>query len=166
MCLGALEINQLNSRSNLNIQGKSVKSVPVSRIHFYTLALVRDVIDLETSCQHTCILFTMLKLLYVSEPSKAPVLTNIKVLNSTSIQLKWEPVPREFTHGIITKYVILYTDDEKETDNKTVLASPLIAVVNGLGQSTTYSFQVLAATVKGNGPASDPKSGTTKGEVI
>ena len=113
----------------------------------------------------------MLIFLYVSVPSKAPVLTVVTVLSSTSIQLEWEPVPQEFRHGIITKYVIRFTD-KKETRTKDVLVSSLKdpkkpkAVVNGLRQSTTYSLQVLAATVKGNGTLSDPKSGTTEGEVI
>ena len=84
-------------------------------------------------------------------------------LNSTSIQVKWKPLDNRSVHGILTKYVIRYSDGKK-TSEKTVARSPLEAVVNGLRQSTTYSFRVLAATVKGNGPASDPKSATTKGE--
>ncbi|XP_078352756.1 protein sidekick-1-like [Oculina patagonica] len=64
-----------------------------------------------------------------------------------------------------SKYVIHYTD-EKENKTKDVTAPALKAVVNGLRQSTTYSFRVLAATVKGVGPASDPKSGTTDGKDI
>ena len=95
------------------------------------------------------------------------MLTAVTVLNSTSIQVEWEPVPSVFRHGIITKYVILYKDEKGEDNGeKDVSASSLKAVVNGLRQSTTYSFQVLAATVKGNGPASEPKSGKTQGELI
>ena len=101
---------------------------------------------------------------HVSEPSKAPALNSIKVINSTSIQVEWEPVPSEFRHGIITKYVILYTvEKENKTGKKDVPVSRLKAVANGLKQSTTYSIRVLAATLKGNGPASEPKSGTTEG---
>ena len=107
----------------------------------------------------------MLKLLYVAEPSKAPVLIAVTVLSSTSIEVEWEPVSRELIHGIITKYVILYTD-ENDTREKGVPASARRAVVNGLRHSTVYSFQILAATVKGNGPPSAPKSAVTKGEVI
>ena len=76
--------------------------------------------------------------------------------------MQWEPVPQEFIHGIITRYAILYRD-EKETKVKDVPASRKKAVVNGLRQSTTYSFRVLAATVKGNGPGSEPKFTTTGG---
>lgn len=57
-----------------------------------------------------------LNLLYIAEPSQAPVLTAVTVLNSTSIQVEWKQVPKEYRHGIITKYVILYKD-EKGEDN-------------------------------------------------
>ena len=107
----------------------------------------------------------LLKFLHIAVPSKAPVLTIVTVLNSTSVEVEWQPVPEEFRHGIITKYVIFYTV-EKETGEKEVAASLLKAVVNGLRQSTTYSFRVQAATVKGAGPASSPKNATTKGEDI
>ncbi|KAL9951101.1 hypothetical protein ACROYT_G043701 [Oculina patagonica] len=96
------------------------------------------------------------------KPSKAPVLTRIKVTNSTSIQVQWEPIPQEFTNGIITNYVIHFTDEkENKTGKKDYAASRLKAVINGLKQSTKYSIQVLAATAKGDGPASEPKHGTT-----
>ena len=104
-------------------------------------------------------------MLYVAVPSKAPVLTPVKVLNSTSVEVEWQPVPEEFRHGIITKYVILYTGEERK-GKKEVPASLLKAVVNGLRQSFTYSFQVQAATVKGAGPASNLKNATTEGKEI
>lgn len=119
-----------------------------------------------TSLKPTCALLTNVHIaIYVAEPSKAPVLTGIKVINSTSIEVEWEPVPQEFRHGIITKYVILYTvEKENKTGTKDVLqASLLKTVLNGLRQSSAYSIRVLAATMKGNGPAGEPKSGTTAG---
>ena len=103
-------------------------------------------------------------MLYVAEPSRAPVLTSVKVLNSTSVEVQWQPVPEQFTHGIITKYVIFYTAEK--TGEKEVRAPLLKAVVNGLRQSVTYSFQVRAETVKGAGPKSDPKTATTGGKEI
>ena len=87
------------------------------------------------------------------------------MLNSTSVQLEWQPIPEMFTHGIITSYIILFTA-EKQTGKKEVPASLLKEVVNGLSQSTTYSFQVRAETVKGAGPKSDPKTATTEGKDI
>ena len=98
-------------------------------------------------------------------PSKAPELDSVEVLNSTSVKVTWQEVPKNFAHGIITKYVINYTA-EGATGEKEVDASPLTAVVNGLRQSTTYSFRVRAETVKGPGPESTLKSATTEGKEI
>lgn len=103
--------------------------------------------------------------MHIAVPSKAPVLTLVTVLNSTSVEAEWQPVPEEFRRGIITKYVILYTEEER-TGKKEVPASLLKAVVNGLRQSTTYSFRVQAATVTGAGPASNLKNATTEGKDI
>ena len=89
-------------------------------------------------------------------------MTLVKVLDSTSVEVEWQPVPEEFRNGIITKYVIFYTV-EKETSKKEVSASLLKAVVNGLRQSTTYSFRVQAATVVGESPVSSFQNATTKG---
>ena len=103
--------------------------------------------------------------MFIAVPSKAPVLTLVTVLNSTSVEVEWQPVPEEFRRGIITKYVILYTGEERR-GKKEVPASLVKAVVNGLRQSTTYSFRVQAETVKGTGPASNLKNATTEGKEI
>ena len=95
----------------------------------------------------------------------APVLTSIRVQSSSSVEVEWQRVPKEFRHGIITKYVISYTAENK-TGEKEVPASLLKAVVNGLSQSTKYSFRVRAETVKGAGPESNPKHATTEGKEI
>ena len=101
--------------------------------------------------------------MHIAVPSKAPVLTLVTVLNSTSVEVEWHPVPEDSRHGIITKYVIFYTF-EKVTGEKQVPGSLLKVVVNGLRQSATYSFRVHAATVKGAGPASNLKNATTEGK--
>ena len=129
---------------------------------FYILPLKR-IWNPANDIKSTWVFLQKLKLLYVSGPSEAPVLTVVKTLNSTSIEVEWEPVHPQNRLGHITKYVILYTD-EKETGEMNVTASTLKAIINGLRQSTTYTIQVLAATVKGNGPLSDPKTATTEGE--
>ena len=72
-----------------------------------------------------------LNFLHIAVPSKAPVLTLVTVLNSTSVEVEWQPVPEDSRHGIITKYVIFYTF-EKVTGEKQVPGSLLKVVVNGL----------------------------------
>ena len=101
--------------------------------------------------------------MYVTEPSEPPENTSVEVLDSTSVKVQWQPVPEKSRRGIITKYVIFYTV-EKETKTEKVRARHLEAIVNGLRQSTTYSFQVWAETVKGAGPKSKPENVTTGGK--
>ena len=104
-------------------------------------------------------------MLYVTVPSKAPVLKAVTVLNSTSVKVEWRLVPEKYRRGIITKYVISYKAEE-ETDKTEEPAFVEETVVNGLRQSTTYSFRIWAETVKGAGPESDPKNVTTEGKEI
>ena len=101
--------------------------------------------------------------MYVAEPSKPPENTSVEVLDSTRVKVQWKSVPEESRRGIITKYVIFYTV-EKETKEMEVRAPQQKQVVYGLNQSTTYSFQVWAETVKGAGPKSKPENVTTGGK--
>ena len=87
------------------------------------------------------------------------------MLNSTSVKVEWRLVPEKYRRGIITKYVISYKAEE-ETGKTEEPASVEETVVNGLRQSTTYSFSVWAETVKGAGPKSLPKNVTTLGKEI
>lgn len=77
----------------------------------------------------------------------------------------WEAVPEESRHGFITKYVIRYKDLVRDKTNEMEIAAPALkAYVNGLRLYTEYSFQVLAATVKGYSPRSETKYATTGGQ--
>ena len=104
-------------------------------------------------------------MLYVTVPSSAPLLKAVTVLNSTSVKVEWQQVPPKDRRGIITKYVIFY-EAGIETDKTEVPESVQETVVNGLRQSTRYSFRVWAETVKGAGPKSNPKNVTTEGKEI
>ena len=99
--------------------------------------------------------------MYVTEPSEPPEITSVQVLDSTRVKVQWQPLPEESRRGIITKYVIFYTVEKEPED---VPAHLLEWIVNGLRQSTTYSFQVWAETVKGAGPKSKPENVTTGGK--
>lgn len=106
-----------------------------------------------------------LKLLFVAEPEKPPQSVTIATIDSSRIEVTWKPVPKDFQHGIITEYVILYNySGEGKISEHKVLGNVSEVVVGGLKQSTEYTIRVLAATVKGRGPASSPKSATTKGK--
>ena len=106
-------------------------------------------------------------MLFVAEPSKSPTLSSVRVLNSTSVFVKWEAVPSGSQNGIITTYTIYFRDeDNKKTGTKNVSFPALSATVNGLRQKAEYSFWVLASTVKGKGPPSNETKATTQGDEI
>lgn len=98
-------------------------------------------------------------------PSAAPVLDSAEVINSTSVFLKWRPVPSGSRNGIIIRYTIHFRDEEKSKDGaEHVSASAENATVNGLRQKRKYSFWIVAETSKGYGPPSSPKKAETKGK--
>ena len=89
----------------------------------------------------------------------------MQALNSTSVLVIWEPVPAESRHGIITQYTIHYKDVERGNSKTTVVKAPASnATINGLRQKVNYSFQIRAATLKGNGPLSANVTVETLGE--
>ncbi|XP_022798569.1 receptor-type tyrosine-protein phosphatase F-like, partial [Stylophora pistillata] len=97
------------------------------------------------------------------KPEKPPQSVNVTTKDSSSIEVEWGPVPEKFRHGIITKYIILYNySSEGKPSEQNEPRDALKTVVRGLKQSTKYTIQILAATVKGRGPPSDPKFATTE----
>ena len=87
------------------------------------------------------------------------------MLNSTGVLVKWEPVPIESRHGIITHYTIHYKDVEMEKEGEMVVKATILqAIINGLRQKAEYKFWILAATSKGDGPASNAVIAGTKGK--
>ncbi|CAH3043649.1 unnamed protein product, partial [Porites evermanni] len=95
-------------------------------------------------------------------PSAAPLLSNVTALNSTSVLVEWERVPKESRNGIITKYTIYYRDELKKAEGTMVFKRPNeTAIINGLRQQAEYSFWIVAATSKGNSPLSNAIKATT-----
>ena len=103
---------------------------------------------------------------FVAAPSAAPLLSNVTALNSTSVLVEWERVPKESRNGIITKYTIYYKDELKKAEGTMVVKPPnKTAIINGLRQQAEYSFWIVAATSKGNGPLSNMIKATTDGKA-
>ena len=87
------------------------------------------------------------------------------VLNSTSVLLKWKPVPRAYQNGIIRSYTIHFRDVEKKENGSVTVKAPAVnATVNGLRQKAEYLFWIVAATSVGDGPSSVSETATTKGK--
>ncbi|XP_068728210.1 receptor-type tyrosine-protein phosphatase delta-like [Montipora capricornis] len=96
------------------------------------------------------------------KPSASPTITEVPALSSTSIRVKWSPVPKVSRHGIITRYTIEYTDKDKNISKRVNITPPALErTITGLRQKALYLFRILAATSKGDGPWSDKKGNDT-----
>ncbi|XP_068726145.1 protein sidekick-1-like [Montipora capricornis] len=95
-------------------------------------------------------------------PTAPPTITDITALNSTSILVKWDPVPEEYRNGIITRYTIHYKDVAKDTESTVDIPAPASEItITGLRQKALYSIRVLAATSKGDGRLSSANEAKT-----
>ena len=94
---------------------------------------------------------------FISEPSAAPLNVRGHNTSSTSVFVLWDDVPAADKNGIITSYNITYHSLTENHSNSTTVDHPDRQVsLMGLREFVNYSITVLASTVKGNGPESDP----------
>ena len=76
-------------------------------------------------------------------------------INSTSILVTWGEVPLDKQHGKINEYTVIYKESEGGAEREKRLDSPTRRIeLTDLIEYTVYDIQVLAATVKGDGPRS------------
>lgn len=95
--------------------------------------------------------------LSILEPDGAPENVRGQNSSSTSILIMWDEVRADQQNGIITGYTITYKS-QTQNDNGNVSVAPDVRQkeLTGLKKYVNYSITVLASTVKGHGPASDP----------
>ena len=93
---------------------------------------------------------------------KLPIRLKQNFTSLQSLDVEWQPPPRNHQNGIITKYVIAYKESGARGSPSTleVPGQILQKTINGLSKGKTYSITVYAATVIGNGPTSIPVTGT------
>ena len=66
-------------------------------------------------------------------------------------------MPDEKKHGNIRYYTVIYKESKEGEEEKEQVISPKRKIeLTRLEMYTDYTIQVLAATVKGDGPRSDP----------
>ena len=90
-------------------------------------------------------------------PGAAPTNLTGQYKNSTSILVTWGEVPKDQQHGHIRSYTVFYKKSnggEEKSENVSSQAHQVL--LKKLAEFTNYSIQVLAATVIGDGPRSDP----------
>ena len=77
--------------------------------------------------------------------------------SSTSILVTWNEVLPDDRNGIITSYNITYkSQTENDNGNVQVNGSVRQTELTNLKEYVNYNITVLASTVKGDGPASEP----------
>ena len=93
----------------------------------------------------------------ISEPDGPPQSVQGQNSSSTSILVTWNEVLPYDRNGIITSYNITYKS-QTENDNGNVLVNGSVrqTELRNLKEYVNYNITVLASTVKGDGPASDP----------
>lgn len=90
-----------------------------------------------------------------SVPGAPPETVEGHNTSSTRIKVKWGEVPTDKRHGNIVNYTVIYKLSEGDPEMKKVVDSPTReTVLTNLTRYTAYGIQVLAATVKGDGPRS------------
>ena len=93
----------------------------------------------------------------MSEPDGPPQSVEGHNSSSTSILVTWNEVLADEQNGIITGYTITYkSQTENDNGNVQVNGSVLQTELTNLKEYVNYNITVLASTVKGDGPASDP----------
>ncbi len=93
-----------------------------------------------------------------SVPGAAPQNLKGRHTSSTSILVTWGKVPPDQQHGNILHYTVFYKESAGGgAERMEKVNSPTRQIeLKPLKKYTEYSIQVLAATVKGDGPRSVP----------
>ena len=96
-------------------------------------------------------------------PSQPPVeLKPVNRISPTKLNVTWKPVPEQFRHGSLTKYIVTYQrvkvgdvkteEEEEEVKYIEVYANQTHVSLTNLEPYVEYKVSVAAATSKGKGP--------------
>uniref|UniRef100_A0A6Q2XH26 Roundabout, axon guidance receptor, homolog 3 (Drosophila) n=1 Tax=Esox lucius TaxID=8010 RepID=A0A6Q2XH26_ESOLU len=94
-----------------------------------------------------------------SAPPRAVTVVTVKVSNSSSINVSWEPPPAEMQNGIIQEYKVWCVGNDTQTRyhiNTTVEGTVLSTGLKGLLPGILYQVEVAAVTSAGVGTHSRP----------
>ena len=94
----------------------------------------------------------------VAEPSGYPKHIIATAVNSTTLEISWNPPPIEDHNGVIVDYFVRLTSFESEIAYELVTGGALSLMVTGLHPFYTYNYIIAAATLVGRGPFSVSKS--------
>lgn len=93
-----------------------------------------------------------------SGPSKPPTLTIVFNTSSTSIKVNWKTIPRDYVHGVLFGFVVLYRAVHNESEDmyreREVGPNRTSLELTGLWKYTKYGIRVLGFTRVGWGAIS------------
>jgi len=95
-------------------------------------------------------------------PSEAPSTMEAKLLNTSTVYVKWKAPSTQFHHGILKSYnvivrgVNIYENVSKVLTNITIDATGSSIMLANLTEGVTYTVSVAAMTAIGIGPYSTP----------
>uniref|UniRef100_A0A8C5GCE0 Roundabout homolog 3 n=1 Tax=Gouania willdenowi TaxID=441366 RepID=A0A8C5GCE0_GOUWI len=98
-----------------------------------------------------------------SAPPRAVTVATVKLSNSTSISVSWEPPPTDKQNGVIQEYRVWCIGGGADNHtryyiNRTVDGSTMSTLLKGLLPSIPYQVEVAAVTSAGVGARSQPVS--------
>ena len=108
---------------------------------------------------HLCILIFICYYLFWVAPSLAPMNVVVDLINSSTVNISWDPPPPEHTNGIIL-YNVIHLAGLQDTLVQNITTSSNWALITDLHPYYNYSFQLAAVTIS-QGPFSDPQTFTT-----
>lgn len=85
-------------------------------------------------------------------------------ISKHDIRVLWEDVPFRDVNGILLGYMVFFNESSDEVFNETVPFPRKNVTLSFLRPYTFYTIQVLAFTIKGNGPKSPPITVRTEEE--
>uniref|UniRef100_A0A8B9K6U6 Roundabout, axon guidance receptor, homolog 3 (Drosophila) n=1 Tax=Astyanax mexicanus TaxID=7994 RepID=A0A8B9K6U6_ASTMX len=101
-----------------------------------------------------------------SAPPQAVTVSTVKLSNSSSISVTWQPPPAEMQNGVIQEYRIWCLGNDSQTRyhiNQTVDGNVLSTLVKGLLPGVLYLVEVAAVTSAGVGTHSQPQPAVPSG---
>uniref|UniRef100_A0A672P0D7 Roundabout homolog 2-like n=1 Tax=Sinocyclocheilus grahami TaxID=75366 RepID=A0A672P0D7_SINGR len=101
-----------------------------------------------------------------SAPPRAVTVATVKLNNSSSLSVSWQPPPTEMQNGVIQEYKVWCLGNDSQTRyhiNQTVDGSVLTTLLKGLLPGVLYQVEVAAVTSAGVGTRSQPQPTVTGG---
>uniref|UniRef100_A0A8C1WZC2 Roundabout, axon guidance receptor, homolog 3 (Drosophila) n=1 Tax=Cyprinus carpio TaxID=7962 RepID=A0A8C1WZC2_CYPCA len=101
-----------------------------------------------------------------SAPPLAVTVTTVKLSNSSSVSVSWQPPPTEMQNGVIQEYKVWCLGNDSQTRyhiNQTVDGNVLTTLLKGLLPGVLYQVEVAAVTSAGVGTHSQPRPTVTGG---